>query len=423
MPVSDAANELDAGLDAPVPIDAHTPVDADRDAPVPAGDPGWFHVAALPEECPIDLATFPGRVAPGMEWLEGCGAGCRAWGNTANIFRLGTLGDSPVAALIAAPIDPDERELFTHVVFVNLDTEAALMAFRMREPSADQGVPRCGIFDMGIGAASLALTVRFYDYDDAGEIIESEWTDVLRADAPDLSSTLHLVSRQDRGGVSASVMRLSETHVATLWNWASVRGFGEDGSELRPTAGLEEFSGRKTNLEILGESDLLWAQWRSPTVLVGSRSGAAPTVLRSVDGGMTAGSDIRGFAADGNTLAWLEAHDWNDPARAFDHVELWTGTYGEGGDIVAARRVADVTQAAEGDVGAGLYVHAEPLADPTDAVFAFYRLSDGARAEFDPDPGPRAANDVLYVSDDMVIVEVFGQKYWIDPRALTFEVP
>lgn len=74
-------------------------------------------------------------------------------------------------------------------------------------------------------------------------------------------------------------------------------------------------------------------------------------------------------------------------------------------------------------MGAGLYVHAEPLADPTDAVFAFYRLSDGARAVVDPDPGPRAANDVLYVSEDMVIVEVFGQKYWIDPRALTFEVP
>ncbi len=397
-------------------------VDADRDAPVPAGDPGWLHVSALPEECAIDVATYPEHVVPALVWTEDCGTGCRSWGNTANLYRVGTVDGAPIAALVASPADPDERGLYTHWVFVNLDSTAPIMAFRSREPTPERGNPSCHVFDAGFGSGSLAMTVTFYDYDETGDVVEREWVSVLRAELVNPSDTLRLVTQQDRGWVMASVMQVSPSHVATLWSWATIRGFGEDGSVLRPTLGLEEFSGSKTNLEILGDSDLLWVQWRTPTVLVGSRSGATPTVLRSVDGGTTRGSDIRGFAADGNTLAWLEARNWNDPIRAFEHVELWTGTYEDGG-IASPRRVADVSQAGEGDVGAGLYVHPEPLADPTDAIFAFYRLSDGARAVVDPDPGPRAANYVLYVSDDMVIVEAFGQKYSIDPRRLVFEDP
>ena len=420
----DAGHAVDSGLDAPAPpADAWRPVDADLDAPIPDGDPGWFHAAALPDECPIDLATYPERSAVSMIWTEDCGPGCRSWGNTANLYRVGTVAGAPLAALFADPSAPEERRVYSHLLVVNLDTNETLMALRMREPSADRGAPSCMIFDAGIGSGSVAFTVRFYDYDDTGNVLQREWTGVLRAEVSDPSGTLRMIALQDSGGVMASVMQLSASYVATLWSWAIVRGFGEDGTVLSPTYGLEEFSGSKTNLELLGESDLLWAQWRSPTVLVRSRAGAPPTVLRSVDGGETRGSDIRGFAADGNTLAWLEAHDWNDPTRSFARVELWTGTYGEAGDIVAPRRVADVTQAGEGDVGAGLYVHAEPFPDPTDAFFAFYRLSDGARAVFDPSPDSRGANRVLYVSDDMVITESFGQKYWIDPRELTFEAP
>ncbi|MBX7194625.1 MAG: hypothetical protein K1X94_21400 [Sandaracinaceae bacterium] len=337
------------------------------------------------------------------------------------MIRVGDIGGSPVAAIITPSRNPDEAGLVQVWVFIDLDTERALLAFRVPEPTPDiQGDPYCGIFDAGIGADALALTVLFYDFDVSGDVLEREWTTVLRAESADARGTLRALYRDDYGA-GASVMRVSPSHVAALYSWENVFAFGNDGSVLRPTYGLEEFYGPKSNLELVAGSDLIWDQFRSPTVMVGSRNGAVPTVLRSVDGGETRGSDIRSTTADGNTLAWLEARGWDDAAREYASVELWTGTY-ESGAIVRARRVAEVDGHSGGTVGAGYYVHPEPdPEEPMQSHYVFYRLADGAIAS--ADPAPLAANDVFFVSDDVVIVSSYGQIFWLDPRTLTFEAP
>lgn len=102
-------------------------------------------------------------------------------------------------------------------------------------------------------------------------------------------------------------------------------------------------------------------------------------------------------------------------------MQLWTSEYAEG-EIRGARRVTTVEGHRQGSLGDGYFVH--PERDPDDAshaLFAIYRVSDGARAT--ANPSSLDANRVLYVSDDTLIVEAFGQIYRIDPRSLTFEGP
>jgi len=205
---------------------------------------------------------------------------------------------------------------------------------------------------------------------------------------------------------------VSPTHIGAVFGFSVVTLIGNDGSRILPTYGSTDTSDAH-NFEMTGEAELFWEAWREPTVLVRSSNGARPEVLRAVDGG-----DLRSFTSDGTDFVWLEARGRDEATRTYASVELWTATY-DGTALRAPRRVRTIPSHYDGGVGGGYYVHPEPNpAEPRDADFVFYRLSDGARALVDL---PLPANEVLWVSEDTAIVEAFGQRYRIDPSALTYE--
>jgi hypothetical protein len=422
-----AAEEPDAGaapvdalvLDAGAPDGAVPTVDA-QDAQTLLGDPGWFHVPALPEECEIELATYPDRVMEPLTWIADCGVGCRRWGGGANLVQADDSGDTIVVVLIAET-PPDAEDPRRFVSFVDLGTGRVLAAFRDRgNASLPSGEPFCSIYGQGSSTGSLAVEVNFMDYDASGDRLERAWWTMLRAETFDPAASLRELYRSDvHGGSYASRLRLSPTHVAALFGDVPVL-VGNDGSYVVPTYGTGDTS-ETSQLEIFDSEDLVWASWRGPTVLVRSGRGAPPTVLRSVEGEAVRGSDIRGFSSDANVLAWLEGRGYDDETLTYESVSLWTAEYG-GAELIAPRRVAEVGGHASGEVGGGYYVHSEAdPAAPSSRRFVFYRLSDGARATVDPSDLPE--NRVLYVSATDSILEAYGQLYRIDPLTLTFEAP
>lgn len=409
------ASAADAAIESP-----DTTPDVGRDAPVPIGEAGWAHVASLSSECEIDVATYPERVLTEFGWSADCGAGCRHWRNTANLLHLDDAGERVLAVLVGETPDgaADPRRF---VVFVDLLSERALVAFRDRgNARIPTGDPFCSIYGQGSGGGSLAIEVNFMDYDASGDRLERAWWSVLRAELSDpLGSLRELYRNEEHGSSFAPRLRVSPTHVGARFGNVPVL-VGNDGSYVVPTFGTGDVS-ETSHLEIFGSADLIWESWRGPTVLVRSGSGAAPTVLRSVEGEGVRGSDIRGFSSDGNVLAWLEGRGYDDATLTYESVSLWTAEYG-GAELIAPRRVASVSGHASGEVGGGYYVHSEPRSDDASArYFAFYRLSDGARATVDP--SDLQENRVLYVSATDSVVEAYGQLYRIDPLTLNFEVP
>jgi hypothetical protein len=286
---------------------------AAADAAVPVGLPGWLQVVGVPEDCPIEIATRPEFANPELRWDSDCGPGCEHLSAIANPVAASTVDGSPVLAMVAL-LPGSEDDGHTYWVFVDIDTRRVWAAFRTTEPTGNTDAPVCGIFDVGMGPSSLALTVSFYDFDASGEIVEREWSRVLRAELSDPVRTLRVLHEDDFGTMTASSMRADATHVAVLYNWGILRLFSDDGTLFEPTRGLAEFSGRATSLQLLADGVLLWEQWQNPTVIARSARGAPADAVRSVDGGETLGSDIRSLAADENTLAWLEARRWDDSA-------------------------------------------------------------------------------------------------------------
>ena len=405
----------DAGRDAARPetgTDAPRDVGVDADAPVAPTDPGWVHVAALPDECEIDVATYPERVVPIGMWTADCGVGCQHWGNTGNLIYVGESGGQPLIATIGeTPEGASDPRRF--VVVSDLGTGRAVFALRDRANARiATGSPFCSVSDQGVGSGALVASVNLYDYDDAGRFVENAWMAVLRHELVDAPTTLRSLVREADFELTSNGIIPTATHVGMLFEYAVSALVGNDGSFTVPTFGTGDAL-TKTNLEMTGEAELFWEAWREPTVLVRSSNGAPPNVLRAVTGG-----DIRSFASDGTDFVWLEARGRDEATRTYASVELWTATY-DGTALHAPRRVRTIPSHYDGGVGGGYYVHPEPNpADARDADFVFYRLSDGARAVVDL---PLAASDVLWVSDDDSVLEAFGQRYRIDPRALTFE--
>ncbi len=415
-PQADAASQ-DVGFDARVTRDAGRDggrdagrdVGVDADAPIGPTDPGWVHVAALPDECEIDVATYPERVLPVGVWEDAdCGAGCRRWASSGNLIYVGDSEGTPLTTTIGgAP------EVGRYTVFSELNSGRALFALRDRygAPAADDA-PFCVVHGQGVGVGALAVTAGFVDFDASGRFIERSWLSVLHHELADATTSVRALVHRDDLDLLASRMAVSPTHVGLLFENAVPALVGTDGSYVVPTFGTGDAL-TKTNLEMTGETELFWEAWRTPTVLVRSSNGAPPDVMRGVAGG-----DIRSFASDGTDFVWLEARGRDEPTRTYASVELWTATY-DGTALHSPRRVRSIPSHYDGGVGGGYYVHPEPNpSDPRDADFVFYRLSDGARALVDL---PLPANEVLWVSENDVIVEALGQRYRIDPSALTFE--
>lgn len=414
----------DASLDTLIldvwgePSDAYAPPDSpDVDARPSVDDPGWSHVGALPDECEIDVAAHPDRVLSPWVWETDCGAGCVRWGNTANLLDVFESDGVPVAVLIGetprGATDP-----WRYTVFAELDSGRALFALRDRgNVSEPHDTPSCEIDTGGAGAGSFAVAVSFADYDVTGDVLDRSWMILLRAEAPGAHSSVRgLYLREDWGSRFVRRVVVSPTHVGAIFGSRVPVLVGNDGSYVVPGSGTDDGASSIESLTFLGSSDLLWESRRDPDVLVRSRGGTAPAVLRAVDGG-----DVRGFATDGRDLAWLEGLDVDPITREYANVSLWTAGYDATG-LVSPRRVADVRGATGGALGGGYYAHAEvDVTDPTHAIFAFYRLSDGARATFDPGDLPAAR--VFWLSATDSVVEALGQRYRIDPRALSFVVP
>lgn len=406
----------DAGHDATRPdvgLDAARDAGVDADAPIGPTDPGWVHVAALPDECEIDVATFPERVIPVGTWTADCGVGCQHWGNTGNLIYVGESGVVPIIATIGGTPEgsADPRR---YTVFSELNTGRALFALRDRWGAiTPDDEPFCFANAHGVGSGSIGVSARFVDFDAGGRFIERSWMSVLRHELAQVpTSVTQLVNLDGWGELQNRSLHLSPSYMGGLFGSSVVTLFGNDGSHVLPTYGSSDTS-EATNLEMRGEAELFWEAWRTPTVLVRSSNGAPPEVLRAVTGG-----DLRSFASDGNEFVWLEARGRDEATRTYASVELWTATY-DGTALHAPRRVRTIPSHYDGGVGGGYYVHPEPNpTDPTDADFVFYRLSDGARALVDL---PLPANEVLWVSDDDSVLEALGQRYRIDPRALTFE--
>ena len=78
-----------------------------------------------------------------------------------------------------------------------------------------------------------------------------------------------------------------------------------------------------------------------------------------------------------------------------------------------------VTNAA---VGGGYFVQDEDDTPSGHHVYAVYRLSDGARAVFDPlaSGGPSAAERVSFASADELVLITTEILWRVDPRVLSF---
>ncbi len=403
----------DAGLDAHVRPDAGSDAaldassDSRLDAPWPEDDPGWVHSGAVTNDCDVDVATFPERVFPRTTWEPDCGVGCRRF---ASSLYLTYAGDSDGVAVIVTQAETEDGAVDPQrtMVFSELETGRALLALRdRRNARTPLSEPICilGTFATAVGGGSLAVSASFLRFDPTGRFVWDEWMSVLRADRLG-AEPLRAMAQLD-GWDSPRELRVSATHVGARFRWGPLL-VRNDGTHAVPTYGLG-MSEQTEHLAIWGENDLFWEAQREPTVLLRSANGAPPVVVRSVEGG-----DVRGFDSDGTDFAWLEARAWDGVAH-YGSVSLWTATY-NGLRLASPRQVAVVQGHEDGAVGGGYYVHVEPGA--AHSVFAFYRLSDGARATFDTG---NAAAAVLWVSAEDSVVQAFGETFRIDPRTLRFE--
>ena len=133
------------------------------------------------------------------------------------------------------------------------------------------------------------------------------------------------------------------------------------------------------------------------------------------------GGDLGVFGSDGVTLGWEEAAGWDSTTGTYASRSLWSSTYD--GDIHPTRvrdlNAAGVTVTA---VGGGYFVEDEDDAASGHHVYAIYRLSDGARAIFDPIAagGFVPAERVPFVAADEIVFDTTGMLWRVDPRTLTF---
>lgn len=121
---------------------------------------------------------------------------------------------------------------------------------------------------------------------------------------------------------------------------------------------------------------------------------------------------------DGTTLAWLAATERDAGTGRYGHLELWAATYD--GESLDARRVRDIELLQNGIVGGDYFVRVDR--DPSDGaqVYAVYRLTDGAVAYVRP-PTEQPAQQVVQVSNETLIFQVFDTVFRIDPTSLTFD--
>ena len=404
----DTGFQGDAGVDA-----ATTVVDGGRDsgADSHAGpdDPGWAHFSAVPDECRVEIAEHPDRLVIEVGWTA-CGEGCRRWTGTRDIsirtpYRDGDRWVATVRWLTA--------DMAVVLAFVDIDLGIPIAA--LRDHRFSDGTSLCVVAGGGVAGGDSALVMQFFEYDATGENLLRSWDRFLRAPNEDVRGQARLIAEVVPGGLSVQEFLIGPDIMAAQLEGLLAIAI-EEGRITDVSRALPESVQR---LALIGR-DILWENWAT-NVRLAAWAGADAFVLREVAGG-----DIRGFASDrgtegdGSAIAWMEATGLDDATGRYAQVELWTGTYRDGA-LLDARRVRAMNHQVGGLLGDGLYVRAE--LDPMGAsVYAFYRLSDGARAAWVP-PDGSAPDQVIAVTTDEALLLSWSTYFRVDPRTLVFETP
>lgn len=419
----------DGGIDASAALDAHPHVpdvggaDAARlDAPdaTRPGDPGWVHLREVPADCVYEIATHPENVPPGIADvgfeipMVDCGAGCRRTAYAAyspnDVFRV----DGRTLAILGSSeaIEPGNRWIIRTVV----DLDGATIAATRFQNDFSSPVS-CGTEHFGGGGVDVGFEVNFSRYDAAGDHVIEASIGIHRGRYDDLAATVHRVGEEvfpaGRGGAPVTTVGLGPG-VASYEYVGTIAAVQTDGVARVVSGAL------RTNAPFHIGSDIVFDGFTTDAPLTGvlarSVHGADATWIRTVTGG-----DILRFGSDGETLAWLEGLGWDATARAYASLSLWSGTYD--GDLHATR-VGDFVErgVASSGVGGGYFVVAVDDATSGHNVYAVHRLSDGARAIFDPIAagGTAPAERVAFVAADEMVFDTTGTLWRVDPRILTF---
>jgi hypothetical protein len=414
------AGEAVAMRDARVLVDA-----AARDAAPDAGpnDPGWTHPSDLPTDCVYDIAAHPEAITvPGFlpyAWVS-CGDGCRRTPTPAlpvlDAFRVG--GRIAVETANGHEIAPHWLEQERLVV----DLDGGILAatrFQINGPNHLQ--PSCGTEHFAANGTDLGFEINYTRFDAAGETKLEAWIRTYRGTFDDLASTARRVSTYSFpaglggnpiAGIDLGAELVSYQYVGN--NFASQ----PDGTAMVLDRTLMLRCGLP--FDIGGDVLFAGAPLGGQGILARSIHGADATVLRDVAGG-----DILLFLSDGTTLAWMEGLGFDATTATWAAMSLWTGTYDSDTHTLSPTRLRDMsalTLTQYPAAGGGYYVQTEHGTIAGQDIYAIYRLSDGARAVFDPVAagGSWAADITRLATSEELLFDTQGQLWRVDPRTLTF---
>lgn len=403
----------DAGVDAG-PRDAASP--GDDAGPIDGGpmDPGWVRLPGLPDECPIERATYPERLwdttwEPCVDGsgavVEECSVGrgrlthiTDAWQDGQTwLYMLGgdALGTGRIVGL--APL------------------EGPLVA-AWREPQRILGDDiYCAVTALAVGGGRAAFIAQFSDSSDMSRsrawLYVATPSSIGTATEPVHEFPAGFVAR-DRSihdlWVSDVLVAIQSSPDGSLYTY-------RDG-EWAILTGLGTVPGLPQNVALVGDN-LLWEAWvgLDDVRLVHARWGEPAAVWRDISPG-----DTKGFGTDGVDLAWFENHD-RQPDGTYGRVELWTAGYRR--DIESA--VPALVRTVEGQrsngpaVGGGWVARFVRGPPPTwVARVEVFSLRDGTRRTFISPSG--VVTDEPFSATDRAIMFKGGGGliYRFDPTAL-----
>jgi hypothetical protein len=415
----------DGGSDAGRDAGSDAGVDASLDGGPRAGL-GWQRFADV-TECEIDFATNPGSYDTSFLVPVDCGAGCRGVSASGHPV-LGVLRIAGRSLAIVSDGTSAPPSLTYVRVLVDLDGGPALAALRSFVDASDHTAPYCETTLFAANGNDLGFDVIYMRSNAPGDVFLDGWDRLYRGPYDDLASSVRRIGARpaDRLPDDSGIYELAlPTGVGLGPDFGSLSQNGtmyasqSDGSMaiVSPSAALPLHVGEPFQVG----GDLLFngvVDTDQRVVLARSVHGATATLLRSVAGG-----DLVDFASDGHSIAWLEGQGYDAATDTFTSLDLWSATYD--GDLHPSFvRSMNVHRLGTPAVGAGYFVQDEADATTTSTrVFAIYRLSDGARATFDP--GTLAFHDAtdraLMVTADEIAFRGDGFRILrVDPRTLHF---
>lgn len=398
----DARSAMDAADDRPSVLDA-------SDTSV-VTDAGWVHFALVPADCALDVATRPGSLVASLD-LAACGPGCRRGLTSYAFLGVFRIGSRTVAGLRSVE---SGAAFHQYTYLVDLDG-GTLLAFRAYIDLTHPGVAQCGAEVVAAYGTEFGVEVDYVRYDSSGAHPLEAWIDTFRGSYDSFASTATRMSHAPLDTSAAITVPTAMGMGADFSSYVYAQGLfasQSDGSVRNVSGSLHLVVAQPYHVA----EDILFGAIVNidPRLYVIARSmhGADATVLRSV-----ADIDIFGFSADSTTLAWMEGAGFDASSGDYATIALYSGTYA--GGAILANHVRDLPAHHPGvsAFGGGYYAVVE-YQGTSHLVYAVYRLSDGARAVFDP--APSEAERIYLVSGTEFVFDAHATIYRIDPTSLTF---